>query len=144
MRKRRRRSTLAERVEDAEYRDDPGPTPETKAKVRPDPIDALYGTGLIDSRQKGSAEEIREIYHAVVSRLFASPGFEASVDGGARPTRHPLDGMPADIRRRYLKRYIPWTKEIGPMLEIVIDAIVDGRHPERGRLCWALDKWPTR
>lgn len=144
MAKRRRQSPLAALI------DEPGPTPETRAKLRGDPILDLYERGIIDFRQRVAAEEIRTIYEAVVARLFASPGLEFGVDGGRRARRHPLDGIEPELRRAYLAKYVPWSHRVKRVLKDVIDAIVDGHMPDEGGrlphprddLRRALDWWP--
>ena len=97
------------------YRDDPGPTPETRAKLQPDPIRALLEAGVIDGPQAGAAEEIRDIIEALVGRAYG-PAMREVPRPRARKvsgrTRHPLDNLPPWLHEVYAERYIPWAGDI--------------------------------
>lgn len=48
----------------------PGPTPETVAKMRPDVVESLYRLGKIDSDQRWAAEKIQDVFEQVCRGLF--------------------------------------------------------------------------
>ena len=84
-----------------------GPTPETKAKLRPDRLQELFTAGLIDQQQLGAGEEIRAIVDAISAMHFRAVNL-----GGADKTgggsRHPLDGLRPALQRAHRTRYLPW------------------------------------
>ena len=122
-----------------------GPTPETRAKLRPDPILELYRAGVLDQRLAGAAQEIREIYEAVRGRFMSSHmgRLPEHIDGKpvARSNRHPLDGLEPSLRKRYVAAYMPWAGYMGrrgvptagvdrvAWLQLVVDAVIDGHDP---------------
>ena len=88
------------------YRDDPGPTPETRAKLQPDPIRALLEAGVIDGPQAGAAEEIRDIIEALVGRAYGPAMREVPrprAPEGQRPNP-PSARQPAAVAPRGLCR----------------------------------------
>lgn len=105
-----------------------GPTPETKAKLRPDAIVTAYRAGLIDAAEMTAAVEIREVCEAVVCRLVRSPAGRLESAAAMSVSRHPLDGVSEPMHRRYMARYIPWAAlgSTRGWLARVIDFAVDG------------------
>lgn len=106
----------------------PGPTPETRAKLTPDPLLALlesYGGG--DAALEMAAEEIRAVYHAVCGMLMAGIG-ERYRHGRARGGRRE---MPSFLAWAHAQTYLPWADGTQPAtLAAVIDLVVD-RRPVR-------------
>ncbi len=92
-----------------------GPTPETKAKLRPDRVQQLYSANVIDQQQYAAACEIRSIVDSV-SALWYKPQTMEGGYGGSGP-RHHLDAFPPKLLRPYQQRYLPW-----------IDAMKDKKH----------------
>lgn len=118
-----------------------GPTPETLAKLRQDPLLALFerydsGTGGEgEGALERAADEIRAVYLAVCGMMMASVG------GGHRYGEGP--GGHAAYRAReiapflawaHATTYCPWAKGIPrSTLEAVIDLVVERHvvHPDR-------------
>src|SRR5262245_21620400 len=96
------------------------PTPETVAKLLPDPIQELFDKGLITSEHTTAAAEIRAIYFAVVGSLFCR-GRDYRVFGRGRGQ------MPDGLADKHAKRYLPWARSMGANLGLIIDALIDGR-----------------
>lgn len=112
--------------------DDRGPTPETKAKVRPDPIQQLRNLGVLSEAEQSAAEDIRTLIETV-GALQAS----AMQPGGSAPpmyrNQHHLDGISPAMQRRYMQQLIPWQRamrqrQVGntDALTAVLAAIVGG------------------
>lgn len=107
------------------------PTKQTKehAKRNRDSIQVMHERGAIGAEEVRAALEIRQVYHAIVGGLFprAHDPSGIGVRGAPRP-----DWSPA-MTAAY-ERYCAWAKELSdrlslggpPILEICVDAIVDG------------------
>lgn len=138
MQTRGRRPRLVLRIEE-----EPGPTPETRAKLRPDRLKELVALGPdkggIDQQQFVAGEEIRAIFDAISALWFR--GSVSSEEGGAvAVARHHLDALPAHILRPYKARYLPWMHKMERRRfvglrwsEIIVGIIVD---------CHALEDYP--
>jgi hypothetical protein len=96
------------------------PTPETLAKLIPDPIQELFDKGLITGEHTTAAAEIRAIYFAVVGSLFCR-GRDYRVFGRGR------GNMPERLAVLHRDRYKPWARSMGANLCLMIDALIDGR-----------------
>ena len=115
-----------------------GPTPETVAKLAPDPLLAilrLHGGG--DVALEHAAGEIRAVFLAVCGRLMAGVG---NLGGGGE--------MPNFIAWAHAGTYLPWTRMTPrATLEAVIDVLIDRRtvHPDLAvRVALALDGYARR
>ena len=91
----------------ADY-DERGPTPETRAKLKPDAIDQAFFDGLISQADVSAARQIRDIEDARVFRSVRSAAGRLEFVASTVITRHPLDGMGLEIERMYRDKYIPW------------------------------------
>jgi hypothetical protein len=98
------------------------PTPETVAKLVPDPIQGLFERGLITSEHTTAAAEIRAIYLAVVGSLFCR-GRDYS-DCRVR-TR---GNIPERLAVLHRDRYKPWTIAMGRRLPAIMDILIEGHH----------------
>lgn len=100
------------------YRDDQvaGGTPETKAKLRPDPVLRMVRTGTLDARHLVAAEHIRDIYEAVTKPLWPR-GMESYEADGDRTTRNvqPLERLPRNLDVVWCNQYKPWAAETTKM-----------------------------
>ena len=109
-------------------RDPPlAPTPETARKLRSDVLRSLYTDGLITESQFSAGMEIRAISDALSCLWLRSPGYDPSTGARARP-RHHLDGLPPELRRLYLQRYMPWSRAPRREVAVVIGVVVDCRQ----------------
>lgn len=115
--------------------EDPGPTPETKAKLRPDMLKALYAAGHLSEEQWVSAQEIREINWAVSALWFRGNGKEGG-GGSFTAPRHHLDAMPPNLLRPYKNRYLPWMRRMEALhmgrdrwSEVITGVLIDSREP---------------
>lgn len=106
-------------------RDQLGPTPETKAKLKPDPLNVLaeigWQVGLGKMRRLDSAEldaglSIREIYRCVTAPLMPkSGGLDGARGGGCY--------MSEDMAAEHALVYMPWCAEHGRLVRHVIDLV---------------------
>ncbi len=113
-----------------------GPTPETKAKLRPDRVQELYSANVIDQQQYANACEIRAIFDGLSALWFKPPNTDRGHSNGAAP-RHHLDAFPPRMLKAYQRRYLPWIRAMGERghydkrwSEILIGVIVDCRDPD--------------
>lgn len=91
-------------------RPDFGPTPETKSRNRPDPILALRSKGRISQPEQTAAEQIRDIWCALVEEGASS---DIVLRGGVvRRDSHPLDGVSPAFQRAYVASYVPWVGSV--------------------------------
>lgn len=102
------------------------PTPETVAKLTPDPVQSLYDRGLIQSEHTAAALEIRAIYFAVVGSLFARANDPSRIGF----SKAQMSDRLAVIHR---DRYKPWCAAMGQKLPFIMDALVD--------LSWCHEAW---
>lgn len=111
-----------------------GPTPETKRKLRPDPIEILWRNGTLDTKAWHAASEIRGIVERVAGRFVRSPaGWLGLLGTRVQTSPHHLDGVPLRLQSAYLNRYIPWARLVGGQrcglttcLDIVFSVLIDG------------------
>lgn len=112
------------------------PTPETLAKLEPDPLQALLdghvGRDLPkEERERAERErvemeratdEIRAVYHAVVRAVMRKPpSFGDRIAMGKRE-------MPGHLAWAHSKTYLPWAQSQHPrVMEACIDIIIDRR-----------------
>ena len=147
-----------------------GPTPETRAKLRPDTVEALYRKGTIGEEERTAAEEIRDVHEALGRGL--TPRAMDLRDAGPR-ARAPgtrfaagLERMPDRLYRLWRRKYQVWVEECGglrvvesnlidySLARLALDVIVEGkslREIERtyglrngslsARLVEALERW---
>lgn len=115
--------------------EEPGPTPETKAKLRPDMLRALYAAGQLSDAQWVAAQEIREINWAVSALWFRGSGKDSG-SGSFTAPRHHLDAMPPELLRPYKARYLPWMRQMEDIYmgnarwsEVITGVLVDSREP---------------
>lgn len=111
-----------------------GPTPETLAKLRQDPLRALFarydaGGGSEEGVLERAADEIRAVYLAVCGMLMAGVG------GGHRYGQGPggRREIPPFLAWAHAQTYLPWAKSLKrTTLEAVIDLVVDRAvvHPD--------------
>ena len=114
--------------------DDPGPTPETRRHLRPDPVLVLWHRGRLTPRQASAAFSVREIVERVAGRYVRSSAGRLGLLGTrVQFSPHPLDGVPAWLQARYRDRYVPWAAAmgrircgLGNLLELVFAVVVDG------------------
>jgi len=100
-----------------------GPTPETLAKLQPDPLVIMHTEGLIDDAARDGALEIRKVYMAVAGSLLTKARGE-----GGRAVMNP------EIAWIHANRYLPWTQGWGHnVLSRLLDMVVDGEPPGWGQ-----------
>lgn len=119
----------------ARQNDHVGPTPETLAKLRQDPLLALFerydgGTGSEEGALERAADEMRAVYLAVCGMLMAGIG------GGHRYGQGPggRREIPPFLAWAHGRTYLPWANSLKrTTLEAVIDLVVDRTvvHPDR-------------
>ena len=117
-RKRRRRKPAKEKPVDVVEREDTGPTPETRDKLRPDTIQAMTAAGMIDDAGVRAIEEIRRVRAAIVYELEAKPNKFSNIARGIRE-------MPDDVAEAHAKRYLPWAEETFPASKLVIAVVTE-------------------
>lgn len=103
-----------------------GPTPETLAKLQPDPLqmlldgDAAREARCGKARLEEAADEIRAVYMAVIRAvMWKRPSLGGG--GGGVPE------IPARLAWAHFQTYLPWANHWGhsKVLEAVIDVVVD-------------------
>lgn len=117
-----------------------GATPETLAKLRPDPLLALLsgfgqaGDTVGQSALERSADEIRAVYLAVCGMLMAGVGGTHRYGQGPGGKRE----IPAFLAWVHAQTYLPWAHaHPRATLEAVIEVVVD-RHVIHPRLANAV------
>ena len=122
-----------------------GPTPETLAKLRQDPLLALFqrydsGTGGTGGECGGegalerAADEIRAIYLAVCGMLMAGVGGRHRYGEGPGARGSTTRDIPPFLAWAHAQTYTPWADSIKrTTLEAVIDLVVERNltHPDR-------------
>ena len=98
-------------------------TPETLAKLTPDPLRQMVEGGLIGSDEERAASEIRAIYMAVCRGLFSKAGRlgeEFGIQSGRAPD------MPTGLAIAHRETYLPWTRSHKPaVIDLVLSLIVE-------------------
>ena len=107
-----------------------GPTPETAAKLKPDPILTMRGQKVnpLWGEDVLAAEEIRRVYAFLVACMFAKvQRFEAR-SAGADSERVPLSMIDANGRYTRWRKWADIEHKRGgmPYLPVTIDIVVDG------------------
>lgn len=110
------------------------PTPETLAKLVPDQIRVLFDKGRLHHEHTRAVGEIRAVFHAVTTNLFAR-----AKDYRLRGYSPPC--LPNDLAEAHRDRYKPWAQQMGRRLPLLIDAIIDGRRIDGDLLIDALDAY---
>jgi hypothetical protein len=147
-----------------------GPTPETRRKLKPDTIGALYRKGTIGEAERAAAEEIRDVFEALGRGLTPQAVDHRSAAPRNRGTTTSfsvgLERMPGRLYGLWQRKYQTWAEDCGAVqlvqsnvveysqARLALDVIVDGkslREIERGfglrngslspRLVEALEKW---
>ena len=130
---------LLERYKSADHYN-PGigdlPTPETVAKLKPDSILEMLRRGTLDHEHLLAADELRDVFQALVSGLTSKGTPLESGRMSLRqtgPYRQPIERMPERLARLYYDHYKPWAEEMEnsrygsvALLELTIDVVVDG------------------
>jgi hypothetical protein len=108
----------------------------TAVGLKRDAVSAMLRRGSLCPEHYLAAEQIREIYQALVSGFTATP--RPPMEAAPRPRKaaawyHPFERMPDRLVRLYHDRYRPWSSEMGGLrcggkthLELTIDVVVDG------------------
>jgi hypothetical protein len=113
------------------------PTPETLAKLQPDPIHVLFDKGILTSEQTDAVVEIRSIYFAIVGSLFTRAKDYRRI-GYAKPE---LPGWVNDLYGNYRE----WCSDMGPFrLPIIMDTIIDSKPAVVEILLDGLDSYILR
>lgn len=113
---------LAKRREAVEKAARSGPTPETAAKLKPDPFNELVRRHILDGAQKRAGLEIRAVFLAVTSGV----GCKSIEMGGVRGGSGEMSKEMADAHH---ERYLPWCERWGRSVADVIDLVVDAIVP---------------
>lgn len=120
-----------------------GPTPETLAKLRHDPLLALFerydgragGDGDGEGPLERAADEIRAIYLAVCGMLMAGVGGAHRYgEGPGGHSAYRAREMPPFLAWAHAQTYRPWANSLArATLEAVIDLVVERNliHPDR-------------
>lgn len=112
-----------------------GPTPETKAKLRPDNLVYLWKRHTLTDAQYQAALDIRELMEAQSARYLKSANFEGAPSSRRAGQVHPLDGLPHALFARFHNKYMPWrlamekrqvTKGVR-LLTLVFEVVANGR-----------------
>ncbi len=99
-----------------------GPTPETAAKLIPDPFNVLVERGLLDTAQRDAGLEIRAIWYAITGGLLPKAGERSSHRSG--------EGMSEELASTHALVYVPWCAKWGRAVADVIDLVVDAIAPD--------------
>lgn len=145
-----RKTPKPKRGRPARHHDRIGPTPETWAKLRPDPLLSLlrsFGESADKIGERAlehAADEIRAVYLAVCGMLMAGVG------GGHRYGQGPggRREIPPFLAWVHADTYLPWANGLRPAtLQAVIDLVVERHaiHPGlTGAVTAALRKYALR
>lgn len=117
-------------------------TPETMAKLQPDPLLALVrGIGRGDVVLESAADEIRAVYMAVVRGLMRK--------GGLREDRGGMPDIPPFLAWAHAETYLPWARaQLRQTMQAVIDVVVDRQAISNGcppeAVVWSLHSYADR
>jgi hypothetical protein len=115
-----------------------GATPETLAKLKPDPFSLLVEHGVLDSAERDAGLEIRALWYAITGPLVPRASDLTGVSGGG-------DGMSDYLAEIHAQVYRPWCHDWGRAVADVIDLVVDAQMPaEVGRLQRMLRDYARR
>ncbi len=115
-----------------------GPTKETRARLRADPLLRLLQLGRLEARQLAAAEDIRKVFEALTLRLGAR-ALDLTVmrEGSAGRGRflQPFERMREDLYRRYREVFLPWARTLEARrvtgapcpLAQVLEIVIEGR-----------------
>lgn len=103
----------------------PGPTPETRGKVRAHPVERLMASGFLDEHDEQALLDIAEAYTAITASVgYASGTLERVDHSGAR--------VPQERALVAKKRYSLWWDELQrlglqrcfyPVIELAVDGL---------------------
>lgn len=105
----------AKRREAVKASDRVGPTPETVAKLQPDPFNEMVKAKVLDDAQRAAGLEIRAVYLAIIGPMLARGGNLLSTRAGG-------DISPM-LAAAHAQRYIPWCDKWGRRVSAVFDLI---------------------
>ena len=104
------------------------PTPETLAKLKPDPLREMVEGGLLDTDSERAAAQINAIFSALCRNAIRGP----SLLMDQNHTCHSESDIPDWIARAHHLTYLPWVKAQGPaIVDAVLTLVVDRNTPER-------------
>ena len=110
------------------------PTPETAAKLGPDPLRVLVDQGLINSDGERAAHQIRVVYLAVTRAVLAM----AHVPQDTR--RKGQYEMSESTARAYTDLYKPWCAAQGPaVVDAALTLVVDRQAIPRSKVGQVVD-----
>ena len=108
--RRRRRCNIGAREMDL-----PGPTAETKARLKPDQLLRLIRSGKLEPVHLAAADEIRDIFEALTRQISAS-ALDLTQPTAARTRRtkyaHPIERMKDIDRAAYVRKFRPWAQAL--------------------------------
>lgn len=106
-------------------------------RMRPDTIQLLLRKGRLEHEHGLAAEEISEIYGALLSGFSATVSASNPMRTNLRqsgPWRIPFDHLPQRLIRLYYDHYRPWSEQIKdqrcgtmPLSELTTEVVVNGR-----------------
>ena len=115
-----------------------GPTPQTRARLRPDPLLRLQRLGRLEQRHLAAAEDIRRVFEALTLRLGAR-ALDLSLLPAPKRRRgrflQPFERMREDLYQRYRQVFLPWAKTLRrrrvagapcPLAQ-VLEIVIEGR-----------------
>jgi hypothetical protein len=120
-RMRRRRQFMARKAARRQA-EETGPTPETRAKLRPDPFNVLVQHGVLDTAERDAGLEVRALWYAVTGPLVPRARDFAVI-------RRAGDGMSDELGEIHAQVYRPWCHDWGRAVADVIDLVVDAQMP---------------
>lgn len=123
--KKAKKLAQAKRREAVKASDRVGPTPETLAKLKPDPFNEMVKAKILDDAQRDAGLEIRAVYMAVIGPLMPRGGNMLSTRGGR--------DMPPVLAAAHAQRYQPWCDKWKRGVEMVIGLVVDAHPPQSQR-----------
>lgn len=106
-------------------------TAETRAKLKPDPLQRIVEEGLLDSAGQRAAEEIRAVWLALTLEVRRKNKVLGTPDAGKVE-------MPDQLAEAHATRYLPWVRETNSeIVDLTIGLLVDRREltPWGCRIC---------
>lgn len=95
--------------------DMPGPTAETKARLKPDQLLRLIRSGKLEPVHLAAADEIRDVFEAL-TRQISARALDLTRPSAARTRRtkyaHPIERMQENHRAAYVRKFRPWAQAI--------------------------------
>lgn len=106
-------------------REDQGPTPETKRKLKPDLIDVLVRNGELALSHQAAAEDLHNLWYSLHCGMWPSPSWDGVKASGGRRSLRCVEGLSRRQYRLWALVFTPWNRALGRRVSLVYGAVWD-------------------